>query len=141
MGEITQFDSEINAALDQAFKNIEGLSKKDPSQKKGAAIKCQSELKQIAIDIESYELEISQQSKHKEYDQSLAAIKQRFDKAKVDLENKKNEGKEGDSLSTGRSTVKNLGEMTGTARTVFLCNPDPAGELMQKGDETMDACT
>eukprot|EP01016_Furgasonia_blochmanni_P051680 TRINITY_DN8164_c0_g1_i1.p1 TRINITY_DN8164_c0_g1~~TRINITY_DN8164_c0_g1_i1.p1 ORF type:complete len:311 (+),score=67.27 TRINITY_DN8164_c0_g1_i1:3-935(+) len=123
MADLDDFDKEINGQLDNLKKTIDALSKKDPSQRPAAIAKCQSEVKQINSWIETYELEIGGSANKKQYQESLKAIKQRYEQLKTELEYKKTEGTAQANLFANKSAARDPREMS-------------SAEVIQLGDNT-----
>jgi len=115
MGDIDDYDKDINDALDALENNIENITKKEFSQRGKIISKCAGQCSDIATRIESYELEILYQDRVKAipYKESLRKIQARFAKLQKELENKKNDSASQNTLMSNEA-FKNPNEMSST---------------------------
>ncbi len=58
MGDIDDYETDLNDLLETLQQSIDSIVKKDPSQKNKIITKCQGQCSDIATRIESFELEI-----------------------------------------------------------------------------------
>eukprot|EP01017_Pseudomicrothorax_dubius_P014174 TRINITY_DN1657_c0_g1_i4.p1 TRINITY_DN1657_c0_g1~~TRINITY_DN1657_c0_g1_i4.p1 ORF type:complete len:154 (-),score=32.18 TRINITY_DN1657_c0_g1_i4:316-777(-) len=112
MAEIDSYDADISARIEALGRNIDSISKKDPSQRPKLIQKCQNELKQIRMDIEAYELDIETQ-RRKDLADSLNNLRDRWGRLQTELDFKRSENMNANALYAERSRQKPLNELNG----------------------------
>lgn len=116
MTDLEDFEPQITNSLDRLEKLIKQVDKKDYSEKQANLRKCDTLKRTIKDLIESYELEVDNLDKDKQYgySDSLREMNKKFDRLKQDLEFKKAEGSNQNQLFGDRKNKElNTADMNG----------------------------
>ena len=122
MTDLEDFEPQIAGSLDRLEKLIKQIDKKDFSEKQASLRKCDALKRTIKDLIESYELEVNNLEKDKQYGyaDSLREMNKRLDNLKQELDFKKSEGIAQNQLFGDRKNKElNTTEMNG----IFLFFP------------------
>jgi SNARE protein len=120
MADIDDFDKDINEQLDVIERDLEGLEKKEPSQRLKLIGKCEQKVQSTQMAIESYELEIHSLSKVQAvpYKDSLQKITERMKKIKKIIDSRKDESSSKNTLFAN----KNSDDMDANATLIEMGN-------------------
>ena len=116
MSDIATLEKEIRQMLETLNLDIEGLNKKDPSQRAKQILRCQNKIIEIRTRIEAFELETLQLDKFSQvqHKDTLKTLQTEYKDLKSQFERKKAEKAPGDTrLAVEDRVEKNLDEMTG----------------------------
>ena len=116
MTDLEDFEPQITGCLDRLEKQIKQIEKKDFTEKQAAFRKCDALKRTIKDLIESYELEVNNLEKEKQYGylESLREMNKRLDYLKTELDFKKSEGNAQNQLFGDRKPKEiNTSEMNG----------------------------
>ena len=117
MADLEDFEPQIISSLDRLEKLIKQIDKKDFTEKQANIRKCDALKRTIKDLIESYELEVNNLEKDKQYayTESLREMNKRLEYLKQELEFKKSEGVAQNQLFGERKNKEiNTAEMNGT---------------------------
>lgn len=116
MADLEDFEPQIISSLDRLEKLIKQVDKKDYTEKQATLRKCDTLKRTIKDLIESYELEVNNLDKDKQYsyNESLREMNKRLENLKQELEFKKAEGNAQNHLFGDRKNKEiNTAEMNG----------------------------
>ena len=116
MADLEDFEPQITGSLERLEKLIKQVDKKDYSEKQSTLRKCDALKRTIKDLIESYELEVNNLDKDKQYGyaESLREMNKKLEHLKQELEFKKSEGNAQNSLFGDRKNKElNTAEMNG----------------------------
>lgn len=116
MADLEDFEPQITNSLERLEKLIKQIDKKDFTEKQATIRKCDALKRTIKDLIESYELEVNNLEKDKQYayNESLREMNKRLEHLKQELEFKKSEGSAQNQLFGDRKNKEiNTAEMNG----------------------------
>ena len=122
MTDITDLEKNIQNMLESLDRDIEGIQKKDPSQRQKQMNRCQNRLVEVRTNIEAYELEMLQLDKNSQasHRESFKTLQARYKGLKSKFDRKKAEKPDDALMPNQEGREKKIDEMTGDLAILIL---------------------